>query len=314
MKRLLILLAFVLAASAIHAQSDMTAEDLMSGDDRSLYEVLGVSQNAEVTYNSLKKIINNNYTSKREVNLDNLDEIRKGVVAYSVLSTPELKDKYDAEGLKAVNDKVIVPIVSIPMYDGEPWAGVLHSQCLFKVKYPKREWVAKHYGVVRISYVLGADKTVRDVRIEESSGHAVLDKQVMKAFKKVIKKGVKHLQPAIILVNGTPSDSKMEIGIYFSKDRMGMVSSGESVENGMAQRIGYPRGWEYVSGKYDYSRYNMYGFGNGYGYGWSNRYDGTLPPLMGPGDKSHSYMYGGPAGRSNSYQDVPSREPDKAGK
>ena len=60
MKRLFILLAFVLSASAIHAQSDMTAEDLMSGDSRSLYEVLGVSQNTDVTYDFLKNIINKN--------------------------------------------------------------------------------------------------------------------------------------------------------------------------------------------------------------------------------------------------------------
>lgn len=307
-------LAFVLAASIIHAQSDMTVEDLMSGDDRSLYEVLGVTQNTDVTYTSLKKIINKNYPAKGEANLDNLDEIRKGVVAYSVLSTPELKDKYDIDGLKAVNDKVKVPVVSIPMYEGEPWADVMHSKCLFKVKYPKKEWLAKHYGVVVISYVIGADKTVRDIRIEESSGHSVLDKEVLKAFSKVAKKGVKHLQPSISLVNGTPSDTRMEFGVYFSKNRMGLTNSEESVENGVAQRTGYPRGWEYVSGRYDYSRYNMYGFGNGYGYGWSNRYDGTLPPLMGPNDKSHSYMYGGPYGRNTSYQDRPSTEPAKAGR
>lgn len=85
MKRLFLFLAFVLAASIIHAQSDMTVEDLMSGDDRSLYEVLGVSKRTDVTYNSLKKIINRNYPSGGDVYSEKLDEIKKGVVAYSVL-------------------------------------------------------------------------------------------------------------------------------------------------------------------------------------------------------------------------------------
>lgn len=255
MKRLFLFLAFVLAASIIHAQSDMTVEDLMSGDDRSLYEVLGVSQRADVTYGSLKKIINRNYPSKGDVYSENLDEIKKGVVAYSVLATPELKDKYDADGLKAVNSKVNVPVVSIPLYDGEPWTAVFHSKCLLRVNYPKKEWAAKHWGTVRISYVLGADKSIRDVRIEESSGYDVLDKEVLKAFNKVAKKGVKHLQPSISLMDGTPSDSRMELGIYFSKNRMGIAASENGAVNEVAQRTGYPRttrGWEYVSGRYYY--------------------------------------------------------------
>ena len=287
MKRLLILLAFVLAASAIHAQSDMTAEDLMSGDDRSLYEVLGVSQNAEVTYNSLKKIINNNYPSKREVNLDNLDEIRKGVVAYSVLSTPELKDKYDIDGLKAVNDKVKVPVVSIPMYDGEPWGAVFHSKCLLQVKYPKNEYRAKHWGLVKISYVLGADKTIRDARIEESCGFEALDKEALRAFKKAAKRGIRHLQPAISLTSGAPVDTRMEFGIHFDKRHISIA--------GTPQQVASTRGWEYVSGKYDYTVWQR---------SVNNYYlDGTLPPRMGPNSRVTHSMYGGDYGRTAPYQD-----------
>lgn len=251
MKRLFLFLAFVLTASIIRAQSDMTVEDLMSGDNRSLYEVLGVSRRADVTYGSLKKIINRNFPAKGDVYSEKLEEIKKGVVAFSVLSTPDLKEKYDSDGLKSVSSKVNVPILSIPLYDGEPWDAVFHTKCLFRVNYPKKEWAAKHWGTVRISYVLGADKSIRDVRIEESSGYDILDKEVLKAFSKVAKKGVKHLQPSISLVDGTPSDSRMELGIYFSKNRMGLAASEQSIGTSVAVRTGYPRGWEYIS---DYSR------------------------------------------------------------
>ncbi len=287
MKRLLILLAFVLAASAIWAQSDMTAEDLMSGDNRSLYEVLGVSQNAVVTYNSLKKVFNENYPSKREVNLDNLDEIRKGVVAFSVLSDAELQTKYDVAGLKAISDKVSVPNMSIPMYDGEPWGAVFHSKCLLQVKYPEKEYRAKHWGAVKLSYVLGADKSIRDVKIEESSGYEALDKAALKAFNKVAKKDAKHLQPAISLTNGTPVDTRMEFGIRFDKRHVSIVGSPEHVAT--------PRGWEYVSGKYDYTTWQR---------SVNNNYlDGTLPPRMGPNSRVTHSMYGGDYGRTAPYQD-----------
>lgn len=287
MKRLFILLAFVLAASAIRAQSDMTAEDLMSGDSRSLYEVLGVSQNTVVTYDFLKNIINNNYPSKGEADLDNLDEIRKGVVAYSVLSDAELQYKYDAAGLKAISDKVSVPNMSIPMYEGEPWDAIFHSKCLLQVKFPKKEWTAKHWGVVKLSYVLGADKSIRDVKIEKSSGYAALDKAALKAFNKVAKKGAKHLQPAISLTNGTPVDTRMEFGIYFNKRNIGLTGSPE--------HVAYPRGWEYVSGKYDYTAYQR---------AVNNYYlDGTLPPRMGPNSRVTHSMYGGDYGRTAPYQD-----------
>ena len=315
MKRQFLFLAFVLAASLIHAQSDMTVEDLMSGDNRSLYEILGVSQRADVTYSSLKKIINRNYPSKGDVYSESLEEIKKGVVAYSVLSTPELKDKYNADGLKAVSSNVYVPIMSIPLYDGEPWDAVFHSKCLLRVNYPKKEWAAKHWGTVRISYVLGADKSIRDVQIEESSGYDVLDNEVLKAFNKVAKNGVKHLQPSISLVDGTPSDSRMELGIYFSKDRMGLAASEDGTGGGIVQRTGYPRGWEYVSGRYGNSN-------NSYTYNinveWRNSRlpaYGTDRNFMGP-SRTHPGLYGSPVWQGNTgntnRSNVP--EPAKPGK
>lgn len=312
-------LAFVLSASIIHAQSDMTVEDLMSGDNRSLYEVLGVSKKADVTYNSLKKIINRNYPSKGDVYSESLEEIKKGVVAYSVLSTPELKDKYDADGLKAVNSNVYVPIMSIPLYDGEPWAAAFHSKCLLRVRYPKKEWAAKHWGTVRIGYVLGADKSIRDVQIEESSGYDVLDNEVLKAFNKVAKKGVKHLQPSISLADGTPSDSRMELGIYFTRDRMGLTASEQWAGNEVAQRTGYPRytrGWEYISGRFYNNNSSSYTFNRNVE--WR---DSRLPAygtdrnFMGP-SRTHPGLYGSPVWQGNTgntnRSNVP--EPAKAGK
>lgn len=297
MKRLFLFLAFVFAASIIHAQSDMTVEDLMSGDDRSLYEVLGVSKRTDVTYNSLKKIINRNYPSGGDVYSEKLDEIKKGVVAYSILSTPELKNKYDADGLMAVNDKVYVPNVSIPLYNGEPWSAVFNSRCLLKVKYPKKEWEAKHWGTVKISYVLGADKSIRDVRIEESSGYDVLDREVVKAFNKVAKKGVKHLQPSISLADGTPSDSRMELGIYFSKNRIGLAASEESVATEYAQSTGYPRGWEFVTGMY----YNNRSYTYNINVEWRNTRlpaYGTDRDFMGP-SRTRPGLYGSPVWQRN---------------
>ena len=318
MKRLFLFLAFVLAASIIHAQSDMTVEDLMSGDNRSLYEILGVSQRADVTYSSLKKIINRNYPSKGDVYSEKLEEIKKGVVAYSVLSTLELKDKYDADGLKAVSSKVNVPIMSIPLYDGEPWAAAFHSKCLLRVNYPKKEWAAKHWGTVKISYVLGADKSIRDVQIEESSGYDVLDNEVLKAFNKVAKKGVKHLQPSISLADGTPSDSRMELGIYFTRDRMGLTASEQWAGSEVAQRTGYPRytrGWEYISGRF-YNNSSSYTFNRNVE--WR---DSRLPAygtdrnFMGP-SRTHPGLYGSPVWQGNTgnanRSNVP--EPAKAGK
>ena len=315
MKRLILFLAFVLSASLIYAQSDMTVEDLMSGDNRSLYEILGISRKSDVTYNSLKKIINRNYPSKGEIYSEKLDEIKKGVVAFSVLSNHELKDKYDVDGLKAVSDKVYVPNMSIPLYDGEPWDAVFHSKCLLRVNYPRKEWEAKHWGTVRISYVLGADKSIRDVKIEESSGYEVLDKEVLKAFNKVAKNGVKHLQPSISLLDGTPADSRMEFGIYFSKNRMGLTASEQGAGSEVAQRTGYPgftRGWEYVFG----------GFYNNRNVEWRNTRlpaYGTDRDFMGPSRTSPG-LYGSPVwqgmqnGGSASHQPVPDRPADKAGK
>ena len=119
MKRLFVLLAFVLAVSEIHAQSDMTAQDLMSGDNRSLYEVLGVSKKAD-TFQCMKKYnkyLKKNHPSKLSEDPDRIMEVRKVVFGYIVQSNPKMREVYDKEGLAGLNDKVMVRSGIHPVYE-----------------------------------------------------------------------------------------------------------------------------------------------------------------------------------------------------
>ena len=189
----------------------------MSGDNRSLYEVLGVSKkyNALECMNKYNKYVRKNHPSKLSEDSGRLLELRKVIFAFRVLTKPELRELYDRDGLAALNDKVTVPYLLLPMYDKSDMYDLFALMCIRSRKYPAEDVKANNEGTVIVNYVISTDGSVKDPVVAHSSSFESLDREAVKAVLAAGKKARKHLIPAYSLVNGKPVEISQEVMVPF---------------------------------------------------------------------------------------------------
>ncbi|MBP5391987.1 MAG: TonB family protein [Bacteroidales bacterium] len=219
MKRLLMFLAFVLAASIIHAQDNTAVDSLMAGETRTLYQILGVKKKAlpEKMWPAYVRQLKKYHPSKTEGDKEKLLEMGKIAFAYNVLSRKNLKALYDAKGLDGIKNKVhplkiMVPIMS---KSGSVVDGYLYRSFNKYLKYPSSERKAGHQGMVTLSCVMGADNRLRDIKVVKSSGYPVLDSAAVQAAEKAGRNPLKRVVPAYSLEDGQPCDAICYISLPF---------------------------------------------------------------------------------------------------
>lgn len=232
MKRLFIFLTIILAATSMLAQDYLSVEDLMKGDSRTLYEIIGIKKmhngiNLPRVYrNYLKK----HHPEKKAADPATLLELTKVTFAYKVLFNANLRKIYDSQGLDGLKDKVRVPMLLPPMYDGDnlKYITKMHAVCSrdANLHMPLSEKKARHSGMVTLSYVLGTDNSISNIRVEESTGYPILDSLAINSLMTAAAKKAEHITPAYSLENGKPSES-MQI-MYVSLFQYGRKPSNYS--------------------------------------------------------------------------------------
>ena len=245
MKRFFIILTLILAATPVLAQDYIAVEELMNGDSRTLYEILGVKKKSDGSNlkSKYKRYLKKHHPSKAEADPASLKELAKVSLAYHVLHNPSLREIYDNQGLDGLNEKIRVPNLLPPLYDGDDffYRYKLRNACNKNANrnIPLAEKKARHSGMAVLSYMLGTDNSVSDIKVEESSGYPVLDTIAVNSLIAVANKNAKHITPAYSLVSGNPSESRQLI--YVSLFRYG------------PRDIRYSRG----AGQRDYRRYPL---------------------------------------------------------
>ena len=245
MKRFFIILTLILAATPVLAQDYIAVEELMNGDSRTLYEILGVKKKSGGSNlkSKYKRYLKKHHPSKAEADPASLKELAKVSLAYHVLHNPSLREIYDDQGLDGLNEKIRVPNLLPPLYDGDDffYRYKLRNACNKNANrnIPLAEKKARHSGMAVLSYMLGTDNSVSDIKVEESSGYPVLDTIAVNSLIAVANKNAKHITPAYSLVSGNPSESRQLI--YVSLFRYG------------PRDIRYSRG----AGQRDYGRYPL---------------------------------------------------------
>ena len=245
MKRFFIILTLILAATPVLAQDYIAVEELMNGDSRTLYEILGVKKKSDGSNlkSKYKRYLKKHHPSKAEADPASLKELAKVSLAYHVLHNPSLREIYDNQGIDGLNEKIRVPNLLPPLYDGDDffYRYKLRNACNKNANrnIPLAEKKARHSGMAVLSYMLGTDNSVSDIKVEESSGYPVLDTIAVNSLIAVANKNAKHITPAYSLVSGNPSESRQLI--YVSLFRYG------------PRDIRYSRG----AGQRDYRRYPL---------------------------------------------------------
>jgi curved DNA-binding protein CbpA len=247
MKRFFIILTLILAATPVLAQDYIAVEELMNGDSRTLYEILGVKKKSDGSNlkSKYKRYLKKHHPSKAEADPASLKELAKVSLAYHVLHNPSLREIYDNQGLDGLNEKIRVPNLLPPLYDGDDffYRYKLRNACNKNANrnIPLAEKKARHSGMAVLSYMLGTDNSVSDIKVEESSGYPVLDTIAVNSLIAVANKNAKHITPAYSLVSGNPSESRQLI--YVSLFRYGPRDIRYSRDAGQRDYRRYPLGY-----------------------------------------------------------------------
>ena len=290
MKRLFIILTLILAATSMLAQDYISVEELMKGDSRTLYEILGAKKKSDNSNlkRKYKRYLKKHHPSKAESDPVGLKELAKVSLAYYVLYNPSLRKIYDNQGLDGLKEKIRVPSLLPPLYDGDDffYRYKLREACNKSAnkKIPLSEKKARHSGMAVLSYMLGTDNSVSDVNVEESSGYPVLDSIAVNSLMAVAKKNAKHITPAYSLVSGNPSESRQLI--YVSLFRYGPRDIRYSRGVGLRSNRSYVAGQRYRNDDINYVNsgymYNIpYGQYGSWGQ-YSPFYNSSSPPQRTP--------------------------------
>ena len=225
MKRLVFALTIILAASTVLAQDKISVEDLMKGESRTLYQIFGVKERLlkepygvlrlhQIYTKRLKKL----HPSRKNADPASLAEMAKISLAYRVLVNSKLRTIYDSQGIEGIKDKVKNFEHLPPLYKGN---NTYFSQMDIliakeaKHNFPVSDKKKKHFGIVAVSYLLGEDKTVSDIKIENSSGFESLDEAAAKSVLTAVSKCAKQITPSYSLTNGKPVESRQVAYVAF---------------------------------------------------------------------------------------------------